>query len=142
MTMGARTEGKRVAIILHSEAYDRVSYALSLAQVALASGMEVYVLLTYGALGRFVGNRLMQMGDETSPLTKERIQRGLATGGIQTLETQLADARVLGLKIYACPNAMAALNIARSDLRSEVDGTMGLATFLPLASDATINWYI
>jgi peroxiredoxin family protein len=67
---------------------------------------------------------------------------GLESGVIQPLEAQLADAKKLGLKLHACPNAMAALNIGLSDLLDEVDNIMGLAAFLELARIAAINWYI
>ncbi len=129
-------------MILHSGAYDRASYALSIALVALASGMEVHVLLTFEGLRRFTKGHLADIGEETSPNVRANIERGLESGGIQSLETQLADAKKLGLKLYACPNAMAALNIGLSDLLDEVDSVKGLATFLELACTATINWYI
>ena len=67
---------------------------------------------------------------------------GLEAGAIQPLETQLANARKLGLKLYACPNAIAALNIAPNELLDEIDSIMGLAAFLQLARSASINWYI
>ena len=70
------------------------------------------------------------------------MERGLQSGGIQSLEAQLADAKRLGLRVYACPNAMAALNISLDELLSEVDNIMGLATFLELARAAATNWYI
>jgi len=127
---------------LHSGAYDRASYALSIALVALASGMEVHMLLTFEGLRRFTKERLTDIGEETSPNVRTNIQRGLESGGIQPLDTQLADAKKLGLKLYTCPNAMAALNIALSDVLDEVDNVMGLAAFLELARTATINWYI
>ena len=53
------TIGKELAtIILHSGSYDRASYALSLAQVALASEMEVHMLLTFEGLRRFTTGHL------------------------------------------------------------------------------------
>ncbi|MBI2909395.1 MAG: DsrE family protein [Chloroflexi bacterium] len=133
---------ERVAIILHGGAYDRVSYALSLALVALASGMEVHMMLTFEGLLRFVKGRLDTLGEETSSEVRASIERGLASGGIQSLETRLVEAKKLGLKLHACPNAMASLNVAVSELRDEVDDVMGLAAFLGLARTARINWYI
>ncbi len=70
-----------------------------------------------------------------------RIERGLKTGGITPLTTQLADAKKLGLKIYACPNAMATFNIPLRDL-PEVDQAMGLFAFMELARSTNLNWYI
>ena len=142
MTANASTDKERVTIILHNGAYDRASYALTLALVALASGMEVHMLLTFEGLKRFTKGRLGDMGEETSPDVRTNIERGLESEVIQSLETQLADAKKLGLKLYACPNAMASLNIALSDLLDEVDNVMGLAAFIQLASTAPVNWYI
>ena len=142
MTTDISPNKERVTIILHSGSYDRASYALTLALVTLASGMEVHILLTFEGLRRFTRGHLADIGEETSPNLRTNIKRGLESGGIQSLESQLTDARKLGLKLYACPNAMAALNIALSDLPDEVDSVMGLATFLEFARTATINWYI
>lgn len=142
MTGNVSPDKERVTIILHSGSYDRASYALTIALVALASGMEVHILLTFEGLRRFTKGHLADMGEETSPNVRTNIERGLESGGIQSLETQLADAKKLGLKLYACPNAIAALNIALSDLLDEVDNIMGLAAFLGLARTASVNWYI
>ena len=142
MNTGTSLSKERITIILHSGAYDRASYALSIALVALASGMEVHLLLTFEGLRRFTKGHLADLGDETSSSVIVNIKRGLESGSIQSLEIQLADAKKLGLKLYACPNAMAALNIGLSELLPEVDKVMGLAAFIQLASTAPVNWYI
>ncbi|MBM2825174.1 MAG: hypothetical protein HW402_838 [Dehalococcoidales bacterium] len=142
MTTGGSPDKGSITIILHSGAYDRASYALSIALVALASGQEVHILLTFEGLRRFTKEHLGEIGAETPPGVITDIKQGMASGVIQPLESQLAGARKLGLKLYACPNAMAALNIALYDLREEVDSIMGLAGFLELARSASINWYI
>lgn len=132
----------RVAIILHSGGHDRVSYALSMARVTLAMGCQVQVLLTYEALRRFTRGHLADLSEETSASLRERIARGLATGGIQSLEQELADARLLGLRVYACANAMANLNIGHSELVEQVDGVTSLAEFMGFALEAANTWYI
>ena len=142
MTAEASPNKEQVTIILHSGAYDRASYALTLALVALASGMEVHILLTFEGLRRFTKGHLTDTGEGTSQSIRTNIERGLESGVIQPLETQLADAKKLGLKLYACPNAMAALSIALSDLLDEIDNIMGLTAFLKFARTAAINWYI
>ncbi|MFC1980415.1 DsrE family protein [Chloroflexota bacterium] len=133
---------ERATIILHSGSYDRASYALTLALVTLASGVEVHMLLTFEGLRRFTKEHIADIGEETSPNLRTSIKQGLEWGVIQSLENQLAEAKKLGLKVYACPNAMAGLNIGLSDLLVEVDDVLGLATFLQLARTAAINWYI
>ena len=142
MTRAGSAEGQRLTIVLHSGAYDRASYALSIALVALASGMEVHMLLTFDGLRRFTKGHLADLGEETSPGVIVNIKRGLESGGIQSLEAQLDGAKKLGLKLYACPNAMAALNISLSELLVEIDNIMGLAAFLGIARGAVINYYI
>lgn len=140
--MSASQQRERVTIILHSGAYDRAAYALSIALVSLASGLEVHILLTYEGLRRFTKGHLMDVGEETTAPVRANIQRGLESGSIAPLDSQLADAKRLGLKLYACPNAMAALNISTDDLPKEIDDIMGLTGFIALARSASVNWYI
>ena len=142
MTADVSPDKEQATIILHSGAYDRASYALTIATVALASGMDLHMLLTFEGLRRFTKGHLTDLGEETSPDVRANIERGLESGGIQSLEIQLADARKLGLKLYACPNAMAALNIGLNELLDEVDSVMGLTAFLEFARSASANWYI
>lgn len=132
---------ERVTIILHSGDYDRVSYALNLSMVSLATGLEVHMLLTYQGLERFLKGCLDEM-EGISPQLGEKLKKGLKSGGISPISAQLADSRKLGLKLYACANAMGIMNISRNQLMEEVDEVIGLATFLQLARKASINWYI
>ena len=141
MTEDTSPSKERVTIILHSGAYDRVSYALCIVQAALASGMEAYMLLTFEGLKRFTKGHLTEIGDETPTTLRPHVEQGLEMGAIQDLEEQLAEVKKMGLKIYACPNTLASLNIPRHDLLA-VDDVMGLVAFLRIASSASINWYI
>ncbi|MAE10948.1 MAG: DsrE/DsrF/DrsH-like family protein [Dehalococcoidales bacterium] len=132
---------EQITIILQSGSYDRVSYALSLANICLAMGMGAHILLTYGGLKRFVKGHLEDMG-ATDYEFRDMFQRGIASGGIRPIGATLADARQLGLRLYACANAMGNMGIARQELVDEVDEVMGLAAFVQLARDASINWHI
>ena len=140
--MSANQDAEKAAIILHSPSYDRASYALTLALVALAMGMEAHMLLTHGGLRRFTRGHLDGMGDETAPQSKNDIEFGLMTGALNPLSRQLADAKELGLRLYGCVGAMAVLNIRRDDLLPEVDEAIGLGSFFEIARSASINWYI
>ncbi len=133
---------ERLTIILHSGSYDRAAYALTIALVALNSNIEVHMLLTFEGLKRFTRGHLTSIGNETSTAIKADIMRGLEYGIIPTLDNQLTDAKKLGLKLYACPNAIASLNIPQGDLLPEIDNVMGLTAFLNLVRGAVANWYI
>ncbi len=99
------------------------------------------MLLTYEGLKRFTTGHLTNIGEETPNTVRTHIKQGLEMGAIQDLAEQVAEVKKTGLKIYACPNAMASLNIPPHDLLA-VDDIMGLVAFLKLASTANINWYI
>lgn len=142
MTADSSNNKERVALILHSGAYDMASYALSIVLVALSSGLDAHILLTFGGLRRFTKEHIAEIGDETSPDIRKNMEQVLQAGIFQPLEAQLSNAKKLGLKLYACPNAMAALNIGLPDLVDEVDEVMGLAAFMQIAKSASISWYI
>jgi peroxiredoxin family protein len=131
----------RIAIILHSGSYDRVTNAMSLAIVALSMGMEAYVLLTYEALGRFVKGQLDGTGGTDADLMV-KMQKGIESGRFHTIEEKVEAACGLGLKLYACTTAMATLGLEKEDLVEQVEGIMGLTAFMNLAKEASVNWYI
>ena len=134
-------EIERVTINLHSGSYDRVTNALSLAIISLAMGMEVHILITYEALRRFTRGHLEDM-DWTDSDFQLVFKNGIASRGVTPIETKLVEAKNMGLKLHACPNAMLNMNITREDLVEEVDDLMGLVAFVSLARTAKINWYI
>ncbi len=131
----------RITILLHSGSYDKVTNAMSLAIVGLSMGMEVYVMLTYEALRRFARGCL-ESRSETDPELMDMMQHGVDSGKFHSIEEKLDAAKDLGLKIFACTTAMSTIGLAKDDLVAQVDGIMGLTTFVSLAKDASINWYI
>jgi peroxiredoxin family protein len=135
------SENDLVCINLHSGSYDRVTNALSLSIICLAMGMDVMILLTYEALRRFVKGHLEDM-EGTDDEFQNLFQDGIEQGSITSVAGKLAEAKDLGLKLYACPSAMRTMNIKREDLIEEVDDLMGLATMVGIARNAKINWYI
>ena len=140
--MTTKRDSEKVTIILHSGSYDRASYALTLALVALSSGMEAHMLLTHGGLRRFTHGHLEEMGEETTAQSRKDIEFGLMTGALNPLGKMLADAKELGLNLYACVGVMSSFNIRREDLIPDVDEDIGLGTFLEIARTASVNWYV
>jgi len=141
MTFYSESGAQQVAIVLHSDSYDRVTNALSLASVCLAMGMEVYILITYEGINRFIKGR-SEYTEGTSSQLMEMIQQGIKAGNIRSIQDKLTGAKELGLKIFACTNAMSIMGLTLEDLVDEVDDLMGLATFIQSARNAAINWYI
>ncbi len=132
----------RGVIILHSGAYDRALYAFSLATVALAMGMEVHMLCTYGGLLRLVKGKTEELGEETPPPVREILCQGLEKGTITPLSELIEEACRMGLKLYACAAALGNLNVARGELIEAVTASTGLAHFLELAAHSSWQFYI
>lgn len=134
----------RYCIFLHSGSYDRVYQACSITNVALATGCEVYIFFSYGALKRLVKGKTddVVIEGEAAPF-KEEIEKNLKRGTIDTISEMLNLAKRFGrLKIYACTGSMAVLNITRNELIDLVDSSMGLVGFLQLVKEADQTLYI
>lgn len=135
---------KRYCIFLHSGSYDRVYQAMSITNVALATGYEVHIFFSYGALKRLVKGNTDKVAIEGEPVFfKEDIERNLKRGTLDSISEMIETAKRFGrLKIYACTGSMAVLNIARDELIEHVDMSMGLVYFLNLVKDAEQVLYI
>lgn len=105
---------KSFSIIFHSGSFDRVYHGFSIALACGAMGRDVRLFFTYGALEHLDKRRNID----------EKIKESLSL------------AKALGVKIYTCTNSMGLLNIARDELVTEVDKSMGLTTFLSESGDA------
>lgn len=141
MSYSSESGAQQVAIILHSGSYDRVTNALSLASVCLAMGMEVHMLLTYEGIKRFVKEG-PEDAEGTDSELMAMIQKSIDEGNIRSIRDKLIGAKEMGLKIFACTNAMSIMGLTLEDMVEEVGDIMGLATFIQFARNATINWYI
>jgi len=103
--------------------------------------MEAYMLLTFDGLKRFTREQINNVGDETSATLQPDVKFGLEAGIIQPLEELVETAKDMGLHIYACPNALATLQIPLGGLVG-VNEAMGLVGFLGLSRTANVNYYI
>ncbi|MDO8426867.1 MAG: DsrE/DsrF/DrsH-like family protein [Deltaproteobacteria bacterium] len=140
-------EGKkdfRLCIFLHSGSYDRVYQALSITNVALATGWEVHIFFSYGALKRLVKGKTDDVVIEGEPAYfRDEIEKNLKRGTLDSISEMLSTAKRFGkLKIYACTGSMAVLNIARNELIDLVDSSMGLVSFMELVKGADKALYI
>ena len=129
---------EKVALILNSGSFERVSYALTVAAMYAALGKEVFVFFTYGALFRLIKGRTDEVGDETDPTIRQRISRELGLGGIRSVSEVIRELKRFGGKIYACVAAMAFYDVIKDELIDEVDEAMGLAAFLEATKGANL----
>lgn len=134
----------RFCIFMHSGSYDRVFQAMSITNVVLATGGEVHLFFSYGALKRLVKGLTDTATIEGEPaFFKEEIEKNLGRGTLDSISEMIDTAKRFGrLKIYACTGSMAILNIARDELIDAVDQSMGLVSFLQLVKEADQTLYI
>jgi peroxiredoxin family protein len=123
----------KLAIILHSASYDRVSYALTLAAMAAAQFKEVSMLFTYGAIRRLVKGHTDEVGEETAAWIQRDLPLGLETGSMKRISEMITYVKGFGGKIFACSAAMTFHHITQDAFLDEVDGVTGISTFLEQA---------
>lgn len=134
----------RCCIYLHSGSYDRVHQAISISNVVLATGGEVHIFASYGALKRMVRGHTddVEIAGEPTPF-KEEMEKNLERGTLDPISEMVEVAKRFGeFKLYACTASMAVLNITRDELIDEVDASMGLVSFQELIKDADQVLYI
>ena len=131
----------KVTMVINSGEYQRVSYALSMAKVAAALDMEVHMLFTYEGLERLIEGRSDELENITDANIRKKIKDALENGKILKLSEDLADAKKIGVKIYACVTAMSIMDVKNEELIKEVDQIMGLSQFLELCS-GNITYYV
>lgn len=131
-------EQAKVAIVINSLSYDRVSYALTIASVSAAQFKEVHVLFTYGAITRLVKGKVDDVGEETNAWIRKDLEHGIEKGYIKKVSEMISYLKGFGGKIYACSAAMAFHNILKDDLIKEVDEVIGISTFLEKTEGATM----
>ena len=131
-------EQEKVAIIINSASYDRVSYALSIAAMSAAHMKEVHVLFTYGAICRLDKNKTDIYGEETDVWIRKDMELGLESGHMKRISEMLSYLKGFGGIIYACSAAMAFHHLTKDNLREEVDEITGISTFLDKTEGATL----
>lgn len=134
----------RLCVFLHSGSYDRVYQAMSISTVALATGGEVHVFCSYGALKRLAKGNVdsLYIEGEGASFSAE-IEKNLKRGTIDKISAMLDTAKKFGrFHLYACTASMAVLNVTRDELSDAVDSSMGLVSFLELVKGAGTVLYI
>ena len=135
------TDQEKMALIVNSASYDRVSYALTIANISAANLKDVYVFFTYGAVLRLLEDRADEVGEETNAWIRGSVEKGLEKGTMQRISELLQFSKGFDVKIYACSAAIAFHNIKEEELVA-VDGVMGISSFLEKTQGASSILYI
>ena len=126
-------------LVLISDEYERVHYALVMASAAAATGRKVRLFLSMGALKALSRGTEQRPGwHDLSPssggLSAVDQDRAHAAAGVATFEELLQAAVALGGELMACEMGMRAVGLARHELRSDIEvAEGGVVTFLAAA---------
>jgi peroxiredoxin family protein len=137
------SEGGKLALIVNTASYDRVSFALNVATAAAAVGREVNLLFGYGGLFRLKKGAADVVAEETAGWMREPIKLGLEKGSLPRISQLLDTLLRLGGRVYACPAAMALHNLVKGELIDEVEQVCSLAEFMrQMATDGSTVIYV
>ncbi len=126
-------------LVLVSDLYERVHYALVMASAAAATGRKVRLFLTMGALkalGRGTPERpgWHDLAPRPGGLAPKDQDRAFAEAGVATFEELLQATLALGGEVMACEMGLRAIGLSRGALRPDVAvAEGGVVTFLEAA---------
>lgn len=134
---------EKIAIIINTASYERVSFGLAVAAAAAALGKEVSILFGYGGAMRLKKGCTDEVGDETADWLRGQIKTGLEKGHVTKISESLQIVRKLGGKVYACPAALTFHSLTEEDLIiEELDEIRSVVEFIREDSAGASVFYV
>ncbi|MDP6704835.1 MAG: DsrE family protein [Alphaproteobacteria bacterium] len=120
-----------LALIIQSDGYDKVHYALATASAAAAVGRPVILFFAMGAVRALVADQGWQRLESADGRAATDVDAGYRGLGIADLETLLGACVDLGVRFMVCEMGLLATGLKKADLRTDVTfETGGLATLM------------
>ncbi|OGL40876.1 MAG: hypothetical protein A3C43_03985 [Candidatus Schekmanbacteria bacterium RIFCSPHIGHO2_02_FULL_38_11] len=135
---------RRLVIFAHSSTFDRLYQTATIAVTAAAMGEEVYVVLFFEALKKFVEGKtdIEDMSAEFQNNGKDVYQKMKAMNP-NSITEMIDTVKSLGtLKFLACSANVEFMGLRKEEVLKKVDEITGLPSILKLASDADTKLYI
>jgi peroxiredoxin family protein len=154
-----------MTLIVFSGDLDRALAAFNLANTGASMGMRVNMFFTFWGLSVIEKGGLSRGGKSPAQWLMGVMNRGgagrrklsrmnMMGAGTKTmkglmkryrmpsLEESITLAREQGVRFMACTTSMAIMGLEKGDFIDEVDGFVGAATYLSLASEGRVNLFI
>lgn len=123
----------KMSIVVVSGTREHLQMAGMVASVGAVSGNDVSVFISMNALAYFLKDT-----DKKAPVEGE-MGRLIEKKNVPPFKQLFQQAAELGgAKIYPCSMAMDVLAVDRNDLESDMEGPLGLTTFLTDAADSQV----
>ena len=131
-------------IISHASSFDRLYQTVTIAVTAASLGNEVYVILFFDALKKFVQGNMDKddlsgdMGEE-----KEEVYKRMKSMNPLSMQEMIDTVKPLGnLKFIACSANVEFMELDKNEVLKKVDEIMGLPTILKMMKDSKNQLYI
>jgi len=160
----AERRDRSLTLVLFSGDMDRAQAAFNIATGAAALGIQATVFFTFWGLSLITrpdaragrgflrrGFRLLHRpGAAARPLSRFNLGglgprlmgRLMRASRIPDLESQIATAHRMGVRLVACTVTMGLLGIERDDVRPEVQSFAGVVTYLTEARAAGVSLFV
>jgi peroxiredoxin family protein len=133
-------ETKKFAMVVSEGSFDKAMMSMMMGNTAASMGIETHIFYT------FFGLNLLKKGAQPKLPGMMRLFTGMMIKkmkgiGMEGYQEQMAMAKELGVKIYACSTSMEMMGIKKEDL---VDGitVLGAAAFLDIGADSDMQLFI
>jgi len=135
----------RVAIFLHSGAYDRIHQGLAIAAAAVAAGREVHLFFFWWALDRLLRDDLGEpdFSDAEAPEAARDAAEDAFASGYPTAAALLDAVRTSGrCTVYACSASAGLLGVRPDRVAEKVDRVVGWSAILSITAGITDRFYL
>jgi len=135
---------RKFVIFAHNGTYDRLYQTTTIAVTAAAMGEEVYVVLFFEALRKFVEGKTDSYDMSCDfPNQGKDVYQKMKSLNPNSIPEMIDTVKGLGtLKFLACSANVEFMGLRKEDVLTKVDEIMGLPSILKLTSDAETKLYI
>ena len=135
---------RRLVIFAHGSTYDKLYQIATIAVTAVAMGEEVYVVLFFEALRKFVEGKtdIEDMSAEFQGKSRDVYQK-MTVMNPNSIPEMIETVKSLGtLKFLACSANVEFMGLKKEEVLKKVDEITGLPSILKLVSEADTTLYI
>jgi peroxiredoxin family protein len=157
------SDSKKATIVVFSGDMDKVFAAFIIATGAAAAGMDTTMFFTFwglnaikkgkvtgqGLLGRMMGimnrggiNRIGPSRFNFGGIGRWMFKKMMRDKGVTPLDELRQTAIDLDVKLLACKMSMDVMEITKDDFIDEVEGVVGVATYMKHAAESEVTLFI
>ncbi|HIH75879.1 MAG TPA: pyridine nucleotide-disulfide oxidoreductase [Methanomassiliicoccales archaeon] len=133
-------ETKKFAMVVSEGSFDKAMMSMMMGNTAASMGIETHIFYTFFGLNLLKKGTKPKLPGMMRFFTGSMIKK-MKGVGMEGYQEQMAMAKELGVKIYACSTSMEMMGIKKEDL---VDGitVLGAAAFLDIGADSDMQLFI